>query len=629
MKKRIAVFGNGWNNLALEQAINGIKSVTDKLNIDIFLFLSFATFNQTEARVRGEDSIFDLPDYSDFDGAIVFSNMLNTYDVPCRISKKLVEQNVLGVSVGLPMEGLSFVGIDNRKGMYEMVEHLVKEHHIKNPVFFAGTREHPDSIERLEVTKQALAENGIKLPKENIRYTDWEYMKSMKFAMELCKKENPPDAYICANDYNAIAACVGLEKMGYSVPKDAIVTGFDKIAYADTFYPSITTVYQDYEKLGYIAAWLLVEKMHGTATSDSITVSTKFVRNESCGCKKESDGEIVRHKFCISSYTKEMEGLVFQGHEVDFTSSIFNCTSYDVLKKNLLNFYQTHHTYNHNDLYCILDSEAKKTLLSSTFPVPKGFSNKMICLVAVKKDVASYVGEFSRKELIPGYKKGKKPVIYALTSMHFDDNVYGYIVLSNPMKQIKDTTLNHFMFQVNFNIDQFRKNCRLEEMNKALRSISNTDQLTGLNNRFGMEYNGMPLMEKAHKKKKSCAVIFTDINRMKHINDNFGHLQGDLAIRTVASAILTEIPEGWIGIRYGGDEFIALGVCDDKKIAEDYILRIQNNLKKQVDSMHLAYSLSVSCGYILTAPSASYSLIDYINQADSIMYEEKQKTYKK
>ncbi|MBP5520600.1 MAG: GGDEF domain-containing protein [Treponema sp.] len=628
MKRRIAVFANGWNNLAIEQALKGIRSVTDKLNIDIFMFLSFAAYNQPESALRGEDAIFDLPDYTDFDGAIIFSNMLNSDEPPRKIAKKLVENNVCGVSVGLPMEGLSLVGIDNYKGMYELINHLVKEHHIKNPAFFAGTRVHPDSNERIQATKEALEKNGLNLNPENIVYTDWEYIKSLELAIEFAKRPNPPDSFICANDYIAIAVCVGLKKLGYSVPKDFIVTGFDKISFAETFYPSITTVYQDYEKLGYIAAWQLLEKINGTEKSEKVVVSSKFVQNESCGCKKENEAETVRHEFCITSFTKEMEWLVFQGQEVEMTGTIFNASNYKQLAENVLKFYSNNKPLNQNDFYFVLDSKARRNLISSSFQVQKKYSETMNCLVSVKDGKAKYEGEFKRVKLIPGYKKKKTPCVYVFTPLHFEDLMFGYVVLKDAMQQIKDTTLNHYMSQMNYNIEQFRKNSRLEEMNKVLRNISNTDQLTGLNNRLGMESNGVPLMEKAHKAKKSCAVVFTDINQMKYINDNFGHLQGDLAIRTVASALLSEMPDKWIGIRYGGDEFIALGVCNDKELVEEYIERIQINLEKQVSSMRLSYPLSTSCGYVLTDPALDFSLNDYISQADDYMYEQKQKAKK-
>ncbi len=628
MKKKIAVFANGWNNLAIVQALKGIRSVTDELNIDIFLFLSFATFGRTKLRNKGEDAIFDLPDYSDFDGAIVFSNMLNSLETPNHIAQKIVESKIPGISVGIPLDGLSLVGIDNYKGMYEMVNHLVKEHHIKNPAFFAGAQTHPDSNERLEATRQALEENGLELKEENICYTNWEYLTNMKYAMEYSQRENPPDAIICANDYNAIAACIGLSKMGYSVPKDFIVTGFDKIPFAETFYPSITTVYQDYEKIGYIAAWQLMEKINNNANFERVIVSSEFIKNESCGCKSQNDAEDIRHDYCISAYIKEMESLILQGNDTKMTTSIFSSTSYENLKDNLLKYYKTHKSFSGNEFYFCLDSTAKKAFKSSSFPVPTEYSETMCCLAAIKDDKTWYPGNFKRKELIPDYKKSSSPVVYSFASMHYDDSLFGYVVISESIEQIKDTMLNHYMGHVNYNLEQYRKNSKLEEMNRALINISNTDQLTGLNNRFGMEQNGVKLLTDAHKQNKACAVVFIDINRMKHINDNFGHLQGDLAIRTVSSAMLSAMPDNWLGIRYGGDEFIALGTCNDSKSVEEYIVKIKDNLEKQVSSMHLAYPLTASCGYIMTDPASETTLEDYINKADSIMYEIKQEMHR-
>ena len=627
MKRKIAVLANGWNHLGIASALKGIRSVTDKLNIDVFLFLSFAAFAQSHERNVGEDSIFDLTDYSEFDGVIIFSGMLNSQKTPERIAKVIVKNHVPGVSVGWPLEGLDFVGIDNFKGMFEMVDHLVKEHHIKNPVFLAGTRDHPDSNERIDATRQALEQNGIELKDDRIAYTNWEYLTAMNQAIEYVQSDNPPDAFICANDHNAIAVCIGLQRLGYSVPKDFIVTGFDKISHAETFYPSITTVYQDFEKIGYIAAWQLMEKVEGISHADQVIVSSSFVKNESCGCKSVEEAEEVRHDFCINAYVKEMESLITQADSAAMTGIIFNGSNYDMLKKNILNFYKSSNNFKGHDFYFVLDDNARKNLMSSTFKIQKHYSDKMCCLVAVKDDNASYVGNFKRKELFPGYSKGKKPKVYTFTSMHYDDNLFGYIVLTDAIDLIRDTSLNHYMIQINYNIEQYRRNCRFDEMNKALRNISNTDQLTGLNNRFGMEQNAFPILEEANKKKKHCAIMFADINRMKHINDNFGHLHGDLAIRTVASSLLKEMPQGWVGIRYGGDEFISVGECDDEKIVVDYIERLNETLRKEVEGMQLAYPLTISCGYILSEPGSSNSLVDYINQADSIMYVHKQKTY--
>ena len=57
--------------------------------------------------------------------------------------------------------------------------------------------------------------------------------------------------------------------------------------------------------------------------------------------------------------------------------------------------------------------------------------------------------------------------------------------------------------------------------------------------------------------------MFIDINRMKLINDYYGHLQGDIAIKVVADVIKKCISENWLPIRFGGDEFLVVGQCDE------------------------------------------------------------------
>lgn len=629
MKKKIAVLVNGWNNYSVIKAVEGIRRRVKDQNIDIFIFVSYAAYSQSKERNYGEDSIFDLPDYSTFDGVIVFSIMLNSFETPERIGKLLVKNNVKAVSIGMDLPDIDYVGIENSKGMYELVEHLVKEHHIKNPVFLAGPKQNVDSNQRLEATRKALKDNGIELSEENIRYTDWEYELAIASAQHYASSENKPDAYICANDNIAIAACIGLRNLGIDIPKDAIVTGFDRISFAETFYPSITTVFQDYEKIGYTAADHLLRLIDGIADTHRIEVSSEYLKNESCGCKKAEDGEVLRHQFCQNAYSREMENILFQQHTTNIAKVLFNSNNFDNFKEGLTSYLKTKHSFEGDDFKFILTDNTLKALKHSSFPLKKTYSEKMHCIVSIDDGKFVEYEAFSRDELIPGYLPDEKQHLYTFCSLHFDDNLFGYLVLGDVTKQVMDTSLNHYLMQMNSNLEKYRQNARLDEMNKTLRNISIKDPLTGLYNRFGMEQIGIPMYEKAHKEGKSCVIMFADMNRMKYINDEFGHLQGDLAIRTVASSILKTIPSDWICIRYGGDEFITLGVCDCREYAETLIDKINEELSNQVKNMHLAYPITISCGYTITNPVTDKKLIDYINEADSIMYESKQRTYER
>ena len=627
MKKKIAVLANGWNDYSITQAIKGIKSCTKDLDVDIFLFLSYAAYGQSPERNYGEDSIFDLPDYSDFDGVIIFSAMLNSTETPQKIGKKLLEAKIKAVTVGMEIPGIDYVGIENTNGMYDMVCHLVTEHHIKNPVFLAGPKSNVDSNERLEAAQKALNKYEIKLKKSNIKYTNWEYLTSMKYAQEFMASDNKPDAFICANDYIALGACIGIERAGYQVPYDAIVTGFDRISHAETFYPSITTVFQDYAKIGYIAAWHLFELIEGTAQIHKVEVSSKYLRNESCGCKTSSDADDLRRSFCRNAYSREMENIIFQDHTTTCSKILFESKNVKIFKENINSYLKKHHSFEGDNYNLILTDSAIKTLSDSSFKMKKNYSDKMHSIVTIDKGVIKNIDEFNRPVLIPNYEESGESKFYTFTPLHFDDYIYGYLVMGDAETQISDTSLHHYLVQLNSNLEKYRQNLNLDEMNRTLRNISIKDPLTGLYNRFGMEQDGVEMLENAHKEGKSCLIMFADINRMKHINDGYGHLQGDLAIRTVASSLLDNIPESWIGIRYGGDEFLTLGVCDNEKKARDLLDKINDYLEKQVASMQLSYPLTISCGYIFTDPKKKLSLMDYVNQADSVMYKYKRKTY--
>lgn len=627
MKKRIAVLANGWNNYSITKALRGIKSCTDKLNIDVFLFLSFAAFSQSQERNQGEDKIFDLPNFEDFDGVIVFSAMLNSQQTPLHIAEVLSTKKVPAVSIGMDLPGMDSVCIENFNGMYAMVDHLAKEHHIKRPVFMAGPKTNHDSNERFEAASLALKDNGLSFL--DVKNTNWEYLTSRDMAIELANSELKPDAYICANDHIAIAVCIGLEQAGVRVPEDAVVTGFDRIAHAETFYPSITTVYQNYEKIGYIAAWHLLERLEGHGETHRIEVSSDYLRNESCGCKQTAEADYPRHVFCRDAYRHEMENIIFQIHTSDISKVLINCTSIKAFKRNIEMFYGLDHSYEGNDFCFILDTNAVKSFNDSGFPMKKTYSDKMHCLVCINDGHFEEFDDFEKEKLLPSYKKKDKPMMYAITSLHFDDYLYGYIVMGNCEEHIEDTSLNHYMLQMNSNLERYRQNCYLDEMNRALKNISIKDPLTGLYNRLGMEQICFPMFEESKKQNKKCAIMFADINRMKHINDDFGHLQGDLAIRTVSSTVLEKMPEGWMGIRYGGDEFISVGECNNEKIVTEFIEKVNEALAAKVSGMHLSYLLTISCGYIITEPGSDKLLVDYINEADSVMYVQKQKTYEK
>ncbi|MDO5398311.1 MAG: GGDEF domain-containing protein [bacterium] len=169
-------------------------------------------------------------------------------------------------------------------------------------------------------------------------------------------------------------------------------------------------------------------------------------------------------------------------------------------------------------------------------------------------------------------------------------------------------------------IIEFSKHMAVSDM---VRKLAYTDPLTGLANRSSFE----SAMDKADSDKnhyKTIGIIVFDVNSLKHVNDTFGHQQGDILIKSAADAIKSTFNDDFVTFRIGGDEFAAIYTGDeatsyiDKKIDSFRNNIADNNLK-----IHTHLHLSVAVGAAFLSASKTESLTDVFRRADRIMYENK------
>ncbi len=85
-----------------------------------------------------------------------------------------------------------------------------------------------------------------------------------------------------------------------------------------------------------------------------------------------------------------------------------------------------------------------------------------------------------------------------------------------------------------------------------------TDQLTGLYNRRHFDSRFAEEMRRAKRYSHPLSLLFLDVNRLKVVNDRYGHLQGDALLRHVGNLLVRLLRITDVAARYGGDEFVAL-----------------------------------------------------------------------
>jgi two-component system, cell cycle response regulator len=163
-------------------------------------------------------------------------------------------------------------------------------------------------------------------------------------------------------------------------------------------------------------------------------------------------------------------------------------------------------------------------------------------------------------------------------------------------------------------------------MLEQVRQLAIADELTGLVNRRGFMLLAEYQRSLADRKGTSLCLIFLDINQFKRINDEFGHDEGDRALRELGGLLLRTFRRSDVVARLGGDEFIVL-MAD---INADGLRTVLDRVKKNVEAFnqegHFKWHLSISLGVAQSDPSRPATLETLIAAADQAMYKEKQQS---
>ena len=232
------------------------------------------------------------------------------------------------------------------------------------------------------------------------------------------------------------------------------------------------------------------------------------------------------------------------------------------------------------------------------------------------------------RELIPSkMKTTDKSNVFLFLPVFHHSYVHGYYVAKNNLSMIDNRYGYLWTRNMGTGIEHFRKKNMFKQMSQQYLKLSTKDALSGALNRQGLEKLAKPFYAQNKKNGLTTVLFFVDINKMKHINDQFGHLHGDLAVKTVAAAVLETIPKNWLCIRYGGDEFLVVGNSRNYN-GEDYCTMIKDRLAKKTSVMHLPYNLSASVGTYSVPAQTELTLEQAIENVDNIMYEQKQAFHK-
>jgi DNA-binding LacI/PurR family transcriptional regulator/signal transduction histidine kinase/ActR/RegA family two-component response regulator len=250
------------------------------------LFLYGAPLDAPPPLGKADNAILHALHSDSFDGFIAASAALAAYSGPERVVELLENLRPAALcSLGVALPGIPSLVIDNHAGLQGVVEHLVRHHGCRRPVFLGGPPQNPESEERLQAYQDVLRRSGIPFDADLVICGNFRNDHARIAMDDLIHRGVPFDSVVAANDTMALGAIESLRRAGRRVPRDIPVTGFDDLLLARVGSLPLTTVAQPFERMAWQAVDTIVAQVDGRPVPERVVLPTRFVCRQSCGCR--------------------------------------------------------------------------------------------------------------------------------------------------------------------------------------------------------------------------------------------------------------------------------------------------------------------------------------------------------
>lgn len=573
-------------------------------------------------------SLFGMAANIDFAAFIVHAQSISDMDI-------IQELIALGKSKQIPVfiydgemlgitssDGVITLNPNYKQGFADSVRHLIEYHNCKNIFMLAGVRNNKYSDDRIAMYRQEMDAHGIPFDEKQIGYGDFWENPAMEAVNQFLDSGLPtPEAICCANDSMAITAVKVLKQRGYRVPEDVLVTGFDGIEDGKYNFPNISTCEPRLETV----SEFIFNVLEGKDSSNEFRIPLKFYPKESCGCKLGFDLEEKRE---MTSLVDNMRVNTWQ-HNMLATMQFELIDSTDL--NDIVGFMNGTldllKDYSH--MFCFKEDIEYQTDYTEKF-------DKM--RVQMSKGILenNEFNVFDVQSVFPNFEKVMARLspedIFFLRLIHNGDKLYGYHIVKGKEYSSNNLRLiSQFTESVTIVIESILRNKRLNQANQKLSEMYQRmsemyirDTMTGLYNRHGYYQKLDEYMKREDLKNGYVHVVSIDMDGMKHINDNYGHLEGDHAIKSVAVAIEDCFSQPCISARFGGDEFsVALFTETEEPATEKLSAKMNHYLANLPILADKEYKVVVSVGQAV-AKLSEVEDFKYIEKlADDSMYVEK------
>lgn len=207
---------------------------------------------------------------------------------------------------------------------------------------------------------------------------------------------------------------------------------------------------------------------------------------------------------------------------------------------------------------------------------------------------------------------GSSSKVTAILSIYTQEDLYGYLACE--LNHVSAAEIEFLRVHIGTALHTLR-------LIESIERQSETDPLTYLYNRRGFYHNVYDFIDRISN--QQLWIIYADMNRLKIINDVYGHDEGDMAIVKGAAILKEAFPINSIISRMGGDEFLVITGFSSDTTEKDIEALINQKTDIINTRIQREINVSLSCGILKINQSDQRLLDEMINDADTLMYHNK------
>jgi DNA-binding LacI/PurR family transcriptional regulator/signal transduction histidine kinase len=263
---------------------SGIADRAQEEDINLFALGGKKLVGVSEIKYS-QNIIYQLAKGSRVHGVIILASEIGQLISPEELASFCKPYSALPVAnIGMEIGGIPSISVDNRKGLFDLITHLIEVHGRRRIAFIQGPANNLEAQIRFETYQRALTAQKIPIDPDLILPGGYHYRYGRVGAGELLRRRIDFDAVVGVNDATAWGALDFLRKQGIHIPYEVSVIGFDDYIESRYTIPPLSTVRQPRYELGVQAVEMILEQLADEKKIKNRLLTAEMVIRQSCGC---------------------------------------------------------------------------------------------------------------------------------------------------------------------------------------------------------------------------------------------------------------------------------------------------------------------------------------------------------